>query len=103
MHPHSSPPARRRGLSFVPRVEALEDRRLLAVSVSLGSSGTLLVTGDAAANSIEIRDNGTGAAGNITVIGDGVMTTRPEVIRSIRITTRDGSDTVHWTLTGDLS
>src|SRR5262245_12927508 len=98
MRPHASG---RRRASFAPRLEALEDRQLLACTLSVGSDGTLSITGDDAANDIEVRDTGSTGPGNITVVCDGTATTRPEAISSVRITTLGGNDTVRYLLLGN--
>jgi hypothetical protein len=93
----------RRAISFRPRLEALEDRRLLACSVTASASGTLTIGGDNAANTVLITDNGSDAPGNVTVTCDGTAMTPAVAVHAIRISTRGGNDVVGYTLTGPLS
>ena len=67
-------------------LEALEDRQLLAASFTV--SGSLLtVTGSAGADAVAIIDNGTGAAGNITLrLDNGPLTPLTgNAIQTIRV------------------
>jgi hypothetical protein len=100
----SSPRPRpgRRAVPFRPRLEALEDRRLLACTVSVSASGTLSVTGDNGPNAVQIVDNGSDLPGNVTVTCDGVTTTPSAAVAALKISTRGGNDVVGYTLAGPL-
>jgi hypothetical protein len=82
---------------FHPRLEALEDRNLLAASVTVQGS-QLLIVGDAKANQIQIVDDGT----KLTVTVGGKETTAKD-ITSIVVRSRQGNDTVNYSLTGELA
>lgn len=86
---------------FVPRLEAFDDRCLPSVSAFMVGTGILQIVGDAAANTVEIRDSG--AAGGITVIGDGVTSQFSVPISAIIVDTGDGNDIVSYNLLGPLS
>lgn len=85
---------------FVPRLEALDGRWLPAVTYDLVGS-TLLVHGDAGANSITITDDGT--ATGVQVNGDGSVFPTGTEISAIAVDTLGGDDTVVYDLTGTLS
>src|SRR5947209_1048535 len=93
----------RRSRKVTPRLESLEDRCLLACTVSVDSNGVLNITGDDTANSVQINDNGTGTTGNITVICDGMTTTPAAAVTQIKVNTLGGNDTVLYSLTGNLN
>jgi hypothetical protein len=88
--------------SFVPRLEALEARALLSCTVTV-SGTTLSITGDNGNNSVQVIDRGSPGAGNITAICDGMTTTPPGAISTIRINTNAGNDAVSYTLAGNLT
>jgi hypothetical protein len=85
---------------FVPRLEALEDRRVLDASFSV-ADGVLTVTGDSKANVVEITDDN----GVLTVIVDGetVPETELEGVTDVVLKLGNGNDDVTYTLTGDLA
>lgn len=87
-----------------PRLEALEDRCVPAISVVFGA-GTLSILGDGAANVITINDAGSGAIGSVSVTADGVTTANTAVITSLSITvnTLGGPDAVRYNLNNDLT
>ena len=85
---------------FVPRLEALNDRVVPAVSFDL--QGTFLfVTGDTGANTITITDSGT--ATGVGVVGDDVPYVATSPITHVFVDTLDGDDTVVYNLTGPLA
>jgi hypothetical protein len=57
--------------TFRPKVEALEDRQLLAAQAMVVGQ-TLLINGDRNTNVVILNDNGTGQAGNLTGTVDGI-------------------------------
>ena len=96
---------------LAPSLEPLEGRRLLAahaaqVTISEGASQgvpTLLVLGTPGADVINITDNGTNAAGNITVtLGNGGVYTSRTPVSEVEVMTRGGNDQISYTLTGPL-
>src|SRR5690349_16290075 len=97
-HFPSAPPARK---SL--RLEALEDRRCLSVTVATATvhgDNVLRITSDSAADTINIADSGDGhvdvtdGAGNVLGTGDNVD--------AIRVLGGGGGDTVNYKLTGPL-
>lgn len=92
----------RRARTFVPRLEALEDRQLLSCTVT-EDPGILKITGDDGINNIEITDNGSDSAGNVTVLCDGVSRTSSTAIRQIIVKTKKGNDTINYSVTGTFS
>jgi len=94
---------------FVPRLEAFDDRILPAVTVDLVGT-TLLITGKAQAEQVQILDNGTNAAGNVHVFVNGVEQTyaidpnngETGAIGEIRVSMGGGADQVTYNLTADL-
>jgi hypothetical protein len=85
---------------FVPRLEALDDRSLPSVTVTV--FGTILdIEGDAAANTVVITDNGQ-AANCVTVVADGLTYQLTDTITDIVVSTFGGNDTVDYSLTGPL-
>jgi hypothetical protein len=101
----------RRRAGLAPCLEPLEGRRLLAahaaqVTISEGTSQgvpTLLVLGTRNADVINVTDNGTNAAGNVTVtLGNGGTYTTKTAVSEIEILGMGGNDQVSYTLTGPL-
>ncbi len=101
----------RRRAGLAPSLEPLEGRRLLAahaaqVTISEGNSQgvpTLLVLGTSKSDVINITDNGTDAAGNVTVtLGNGGTYTSRTAVSEIEVMTLGGNDQVSYTLTGTL-
>jgi hypothetical protein len=90
--------------SHVPLVENLEDRRLFAVAVALVAPDTLNFTGNAAADTLSIRDNGLGMIqGTITNAAGVPVAFGPFVnIRRVNIRMGGGDDVVTYEFTGDL-
>jgi hypothetical protein len=99
---HSSD--RRRPGSFVPRLEALEDRCLLACSVTtevISSTYHILhIVGDGGNNSVVILDNDTSKGGSVTVICNGVPTTPAVAVNRIDVHALGGNNTVLYRLPG---
>ncbi len=103
---------RRLRARLAPCLESLEGRRLLSgnnagqVTISEGLSQgtpTLLVLGTNKADVINITDNGSGAAGNITVtLGNGGVYTSKSAVTEIEVMGMGGNDQVSYTLTGPL-
>lgn len=87
---------------FLPRLEVFDDRCLPSVTVSEGS-GFLNITSDDQADKIVIKDNGTSAAGAVTVNVNGVdVWTTAEPIGVIQVIGGGGNDNVEYSLSGDL-
>ncbi len=94
-----------------PCAEPLEGRRLLTAGAAqvgikeIATSGgvELLIIGTNQADAITINDNGTGNAGNITVLlGNGTTYTSQGAISSIAVEGKGGNDQVAYNLTGAL-
>lgn len=91
-----------------PCLEALEARRLLSAQVRIQEVNVkgvteLLVTGTNRADVINITDNGTGTAGNVTVTQpDGSSYTSTGAIGLIEVLGKGGNDQVTYTLSGNL-
>jgi hypothetical protein len=94
---------------FTPRVEALEDRQLLATVLLSGT--TLTINGTNKSDKISVFDNGTDTAGAIIVQDQGVtIFTSTTAITTIIINSNDpsipgsdkGTDDVSYTLSGSL-
>lgn len=86
---------------FVPRVEALEDRTVPAVSITQ-EFNAVFVTGDHRANTVKIIDDGTNGANAITIQADGLSRTFAGTVRRIIVDTGQQNDQVTYHLTGDL-
>jgi hypothetical protein len=87
---------------FVPRLQAFDDRSLPSVTASVVPGSSILqITGDAAANTITIQDNG--QATGLVVVGDGQTFTFAQTILAIVVDTGDGNDTVGYNLLGPLT
>ena len=104
--------SRGRRVGVPPSPEVLEGRRLMAANpaqVGFGEyadngSTDLVITGHEGADVINVADNGTGAAGNITVtLGDGSTYTSQGAISTIEVLAKGGNDQVNYNLTGTLS
>jgi len=93
------PAGRRPVPSFVPRLEGLEDRYVPSCTLSVSGS-TLTITGDGAANTVRIDDNGN-AVSTLSVSCDGVQAIVTG-ITTIRVNTNGGSDDVTYHLTNGL-
>jgi hypothetical protein len=92
---------RRRGKTFTPRLESLEDRSLLSCGVMVGGN-VLTVTGDNGANHVVITDNGTGGPQNIKVQCDGPPQTIFAPIATVLVQTQGGPDSVRYNLPNGL-
>ena len=101
----------RRSLARVASLECLEGRQLMTASASkIGfqedasrGTDTLIITGTNKADVIRIDDNGTNAAGNITVTtGTGNVYTTQSAIVQIDLVAKDGNDQVTYNLNGNL-
>ena len=91
----------RRPVRFRPRVDRLEDRNLLSVSITQHGD-VLVIRGDFHEDTITINDNGTGAAHNITVQANGTtFTSGTDPVDKIFVSTRGPADHVFYNLTGD--
>jgi hypothetical protein len=98
-----APRSRRPATPFVPRVEALEDRRLPAAACTVAVVGTALeVFATRGNNRIAIVDTGTTAAGNVTVTCRKQTTVPAVAITAVMVRTRGGNDTVTYNLIGPL-
>ena len=85
--------------SFCPRVEALEERALMACNVFVGPGGVLNIIGDGAADTIRLEDDGL-ATVHVDATGFGSHTFTG--IRSIVVDSGAGDDFVFYNLQGDL-
>ncbi len=70
--------------------ERLEDRRLLAVSVTTGKQGLLKIVGDSGDNEVYI--DGTGTAGEVEVTVDGSFVGTFSGIKTINVNLKKGDD-----------
>ncbi len=104
--------ADRRGSVAAQGPEALEGRRLMAAAVAqvnvlettTNGAPTLVVRGTNRADAISVVDNGTGAAGNITVsYGNGQTYTSTTAVTAVEILGQGGNDQVSYTLAGNLA
>src|SRR4051812_18254871 len=88
-------------LSFRPRVEGLEDRRLLTCNVwtDAGFPGYLFITGDAAADHVAVQDNGDGT---VQVSATGADDVAAAGVVEVVIDTGAGNDHVEYNFAGDL-
>jgi hypothetical protein len=80
------------------RLERLDERTLPSVSVAQ-SGGTLTITGDQRANTVQVQDDGTAGGLTVTVDGTGYPISGP--VTAVVINTRGGNDRVSYDLTGD--
>jgi hypothetical protein len=93
----------RRSRSFRPQVETLENRWCPSVSVSVFSH-TLVVQGDSADNAVTITDDGSGGVSATITGANGATATRSgTAITNVLVSTRGGSDSVAFALTGPLT
>src|SRR5262245_54799758 len=83
---------------FVPRLEPLEDRRVLDCSFAV-ADGVLTITGDSKGNVVEITDDGTA----LTIVCDGETIPDTADVTGVVLNLRNGNDEVTYTLTGDLA
>jgi hypothetical protein len=77
----------------IPRVEVLEDRRVLSCTVGV-NNGVMTITGDNGANTVKIDQI---FLGTVSVHADS-LTTSASGIKEIRINTLGGNDTVKYNL-----
>jgi hypothetical protein len=94
----TNPP--RRVKSFVPRLEAFEDRCLPSCTAT-ASGGVLTILGDARVNNVAITDNGTNGPGSIVVQCDGARTSFSNITKVV-INTKGGADRVEYDIIGNL-
>ncbi|WP_435015694.1 hypothetical protein TA3x_003240 [Tundrisphaera sp. TA3] len=105
-----TPRARRTASS--PSLEPLEGRRLMAAraAASVGFSEvagdgftSLVITGTNKADVINISDDGTGEAGNLSItLGNGTTYTSKAGIQVIQVLGKKGNDKISYSLDGDL-
>lgn len=94
-------PVHRDRSSFIPRVEALEDRCVPAGTIR--EVGTQIrITGDNNNNLITIADLGTNSPGNIILTLDGRTHRSRSAVQSIRVQLLGGSDVLTYSLAGTL-
>lgn len=102
----------RRRLIAPAGLECLEGRQLMAAGAARvgfqedASTGTntLIISGTNKADVITIDDNGTGAAGAITIrVGTGNTYTTQSAIAQIELVGKGGNDQVTYNLNGDLT
>jgi len=94
-------PARK--ASFVPRLQALDDRIVPTVVSFSTTDHCLTITGDGNSETVRIFDNGTGASGNITVrVGGGADMQIPAYISQVNADMNGGADTVYYFQEGNL-
>jgi hypothetical protein len=98
--PHRRSP---RAASFVPRLEALEDRCLLAATVTASADGTLLIHGGAENDRVRIFDNGTNNVNNVVVAVNNQMVAPDVAVSHITVKTGAGDDTVTYNLNAALA
>jgi hypothetical protein len=101
----------RHRLAMAPGLESLEGRQLLSAAgaqiriaeVTTNGVTDLRITGTPKADIVNISDDGTTNAGNITVkLGNGTTYTSKSAISMIQVMTLGGNDQVSYHLTGDL-
>ena len=104
--------SRRRRVATAPALETLEGRRLMTAAPSqvgikeVVKSGytELNITGTNKGDKITIDDNGSSAAGNVTVtVGNGTTYTSKGAIAVIALQDGNGADNVTFNLTGPLT
>ncbi|WP_435011030.1 hypothetical protein P12x_002322 [Tundrisphaera lichenicola] len=102
--------SRKRRVRAVPRLESLEGRQLMAANAQVGikevlNQGVLdlIITGTNKADVIQISDNGTNLAGNITIaLGGGRTYTSTGAVGMIEVLGKGGVDQINYDLTGNL-
>jgi len=82
---------------FLPRIDVLEDRMVLATSITAGATTT--ITGDGGVNKVKIVDNGDGDL-KITDLVSGSVTTVNNVTK-IKFDLKGGGDRISYTQTGN--
>jgi hypothetical protein len=90
--------------TFQPRFEPLEERWCPSVTVStvaLNDGNLLKITGDSAADTVNISDLGNGHL-DVTD-GDGNVLGSADDVTRVRIETKGGNDAVHYTLANQLT
>jgi hypothetical protein len=88
---------------FIPRLEPLEDRCLLAVTVTAEAGGRLVIRGGPGSNRIRIIDNGTTGVDNVTVVANRRTFLPGIAVTGIVVRERGaGNDTVTYNLNGPL-
>jgi hypothetical protein len=98
-------PPRRPAASFVPRLESLEDRRLLAApvcTINVTSAGVVFIRGSNRNDRIQIIDNGTTAVNNVVLVCDNQTVLPGVAVNRVSINTRNGNDSVTYLLTSGL-
>jgi hypothetical protein len=99
-----SPPGNRPA-RFVPRLEGLEDRQLLAApacTLTVIGAGSVLVRGTNRADNITVNDDGTANVNNVVVVCNRRTMLPGVAVSRLEIRTRGGNDTVHYFLNGAL-
>jgi len=93
---------------FVPAVEALEDRALAAINISVSGNTVFVTAGTPPAGTVQnervaIIDNGTSGAGNVIIsLKSGVF--RPNfAVGQVIVNLVNGNDQVSYTLNGPLT
>ncbi len=98
-------------VAAIANLECLEGRQLMAASPAQvgfqedrpAGTDTLIITGTNKADVIRIDDNGTSAAGNITVtLGTGNVYTTQTAVAQIDLVAKGGDDQVTYNLNGNL-
>jgi hypothetical protein len=88
---------------FIPRLESLEDRCLLAVTVTAEAGGRLVIRGGPGSNRIRILDNGTARVDNVVVVANHRTFLPGIAVTGIAVRERGaGNDTVTYNLNGPL-
>jgi serralysin len=102
----------RRRYVAAPFLEYLESRRLLAAigarvsfrEITTKGTTELLVSGTNKPDVINVNDDGTGNAGNVTIrLGDGTTYTSQAAISVIEVLGKGGNDQVTYSLNGNLN
>jgi hypothetical protein len=94
----------RRPGPFVPGLEALEDRCLLAVTVTANAAtGQLLIRGGNGSNHIRIMDDGTAGVNNVKVVVNHRTLLPGITVTGVVVREGAGNDTVTYNLNGTLA
>jgi hypothetical protein len=93
----------RRLSRFTPHVEGLEHRLCPSVASITVVNHTMIIAGDNGADDVQIRDDGLGDVSAKITTGSTVITGSGQDIRYIKVLTNNGSDNVHFVLTGSLT